>query len=167
PVRVRLYDGDDRSTEIIAVTERIAELRTADPRATIAVLVASRSHGAPIITNLEARKIDAVGVDLVPLRELSIIRDLVALIEAAHHLGDRTAWLAVLRAPWAGLTLASLTALSQRRDSLVVWEALADPQRLARCAPEDVVNLTRVRKILEHALQTRNSMPLADWLELT
>ena len=34
------------------------------------------------MTGLEARKIDAVGVDLVPLRELSIVRDLVALLQA-------------------------------------------------------------------------------------
>jgi ATP-dependent helicase/nuclease subunit A len=106
-------------------------------------------------------------VDLVPLRELSIVRDLVALIQATHHFGDRTAWLAVLRAPWCGLKLATLTELSQRRDSMLVWEAMADKVRLARCEEEEVVRLTRIRKVLEQALQSRNSMPMADWLELT
>jgi len=60
---------------------------------------------------LETRGVDAIGVDLVPLRELSIVADLVALLEALHHLGDRTAWLAVLRAPWCGLSLETLTAI--------------------------------------------------------
>jgi ATP-dependent exoDNAse (exonuclease V) beta subunit len=167
PVRVRLFDNDNRESETAAIVERIADLKARDPQATIAVLVASRSHAAPIITSLEARKIDAVGVDLVPLRELSIVRDLVALVQATSHLGDRTAWLAVLRAPWCGVSLATLTALSQRRDSLLVWEAMADEDRLARCPPEDLPRLNRVRQILETALGSRNSMPMTDWLELT
>jgi ATP-dependent helicase/nuclease subunit A len=57
--------------------------------------------------------------------------------------------------------------LSQRRDPFLLWEAMADPQRLARCTPEDFINLTRVRRTLEQAFLTRNSIPLADWLELT
>jgi ATP-dependent helicase/nuclease subunit A len=167
PVRVRLFDNDNRESETTAIVERIADLKARDARATIAVLVASRSHAAPIITSLEARKIDAVGVDLVPLRELSIVRDLVALVEATSHLGDRTAWLAVLRAPWCGVSLATLNALSQRRDPHLVWEALADKDRLARCLPEDLARLNRVRQVLDTALESRNSMPMADWLELT
>ncbi|MDB6108077.1 MAG: hypothetical protein JWO52_8076 [Gammaproteobacteria bacterium] len=167
PVRVRLFDNANRESETAAIVERIADLKARDARATIAVLVASRAHAAPIITSLEAGKIDAVGVDLVPLRELSIVRDLVALVQATSHLGDRTAWLAVLRAPWCGVSLASLTALSQRRDTLLVWEAVTDKDRLARCLPEDLPRLNRVRQVLETALESRNSMPMADWLELT
>jgi ATP-dependent helicase/nuclease subunit A len=167
PVRVRLFDNDNRESETAAIVERIADLKARDPLATIAVLVASRSHAAPIITSLEARRIDAVGVDLVPLRELSIVRDLVALVQATSHLGDRTAWLAVLRAPWCGVSLATLTALSHRRDPLLVWEAMVDADRLARCLPEDLPRLNRVREVLETALESRNSMPMADWLELT
>ena len=64
PVLIRCFDNDHRETETAAITQRIADLRSSDPRATIAVLVASRSHAAPIITSLEARNIDAVGVDL-------------------------------------------------------------------------------------------------------
>src|SRR6202011_3020089 len=64
PVRVRLFDNDNRESETAAIVESIADLKARDPLATIAVLVASRSHAAPIITSLEARKIDAVGVDL-------------------------------------------------------------------------------------------------------
>jgi ATP-dependent exoDNAse (exonuclease V) beta subunit len=167
PVRVRLFDNDNRESETAAIVERIADLKARDPLATIAVLVASRSHAAPIITSLEARRIDAVGVDLVPLRELSIVRDLVALVQATSHLGDRTAWLAVLRAPWCGVSLATLTALSHRRDPLLVWDAMVDTDRLARCLPEDLPRLNRVREVLETALESSNSMPMADWLELT
>ena len=166
-VQFRLFDNATRESETEAIIQRIAAIRSSEPQSSIAVLVASRSHAAPIITGLEARKVDAVGVDLVPLRELSIVRDLVALLQALSHLGDRTAWLAVLRAPWCGLTLETLTVLSRRRDPKLVWEALADEQRLARCSAEELARVVRVRGVLEAAMESRNSMPLADWLEMT
>ena len=165
-VQMRLFP-DDRASETAAVTGRIAELKGWDPAATVAVLVASRSHAAPIMTALEARGVDAIGVDLIPLRDLSVVRDLVALLQALHHLGDRTAWLAVLRAPWCGLSLISLTALSHRGDSKLLWEAMTDRERLAHCSPKEVERLVRVRGVLEAALETRDSLPLADWLETT
>jgi ATP-dependent exoDNAse (exonuclease V) beta subunit len=164
-VELRLFPGDDHATETAAVTERIAKLRASDPAATVAILVAARTHATPIMMALEARGVDAIGVDLIPLQDLSIIRDLVALLQALHHLGDRTAWLAVLRAPWCGLSLKSLTTLSQRGDKLVVWEAISDPQRLKHIAADELKRLARVREVLDAALQTRDSVPLADWLE--
>ena len=166
-VRLRLFPGDNRAAETTAIIDRIVELRAADPPATIAILVAARTHAAAIMLALEVRGVDAIGVDLIPLRDLSIVRDLVALLEALHHLGDRTAWLAVLRAPWCGLSLQTLTAISHRRDAKLPWEAMADPERLARCSPEEVSRLARVRGVLATALQTRDSVPLADWLETT
>ena len=166
-VELGLFSADNREAETNAVIERIARLRTEDTKATVAILVAARSHAASIMLALEARNIDAIGVDIVPLRDLSIVRDLVALLQALHHLGDRTAWLAVLRAPWCGLSLQSLTVLSQRNDSRLPWEALADEERLAQCAPDEVLRVARVREVLNTALRARDSVPLADWLETT
>jgi len=60
-----------------------------------------------------------------------------------------------------------LTVISQRRDQLLVWEALWDGERLSRCSPDDVTRLNRLREVLETAIRARNSIPLADWLELT
>ncbi len=167
PVQIRLFTSGARASETTAITERIIELRAWDPGATIAVLVASRSHSAPIMTELEERQVDVVGVDLVPLRELPVVRDLVALTRATSHLGDRTSWLALLRAPWCGVSLASLTALSTRGDSLLVWEAMTNEQRLAGCSQEDRIRLSRVREVIDAALVSRNGVPLADWLEAT
>jgi ATP-dependent helicase/nuclease subunit A len=166
-VRLRLFSSDNRASETTAIIERIVEQRADDPTATIAILVAARTHAAAIMLALEARAIDAIGVDLVPLRDLSVVRDLVALLEALHHLGDRTAWLAVLRAPWCGLSLETLTAISRRRDAKLPWEAMADVERLSHCDPQELRRLARVRGVLANALETRDSVPLADWLETT
>lgn len=166
-VELRLFPGEDRESETAAITERIGELRAQDPKATVAILVAARTHAAPIMLALESRGTDAIGVDLVPLHDLSIVRDLVALLQALHHLGDRTAWLAVLRAPWCGLTLETLTVLSQRADKLLPWEALSDAARLKHIPRAEAARVTRVREVLATALQTRDTLPLADWLETT
>jgi ATP-dependent helicase/nuclease subunit A len=167
PVELRLFPGDNRDAETAAVTQRIAALRASEPDAVIAILVAARTHATPIMMALEERGVDAIGVDLVPLRDLSIVRDLVALLQALYHLGDRTAWLAVLRAPWCGLSLETLTVLSQRGDTKLPWEAMSDAARLARCAPGELKRLIRVREVLATALETRDTLPLADWLEIT
>jgi ATP-dependent helicase/nuclease subunit A len=71
----------------------------------------------------------------------------------------------VLRAPWCGLSLASLTELSARGDLQLIWEALFDSQRLARCDDAEVARLTRIRAVLEEALSTRERIDLAEWLE--
>src|SRR5207237_1050309 len=77
------------------------------------------------------------------------------------------AWLAVLRAPWCGASLATLTALSGPEDSQLLWEARADTARLARCAPRDLARLARVHEVLARALEQRDAAPAADWLEAT
>ncbi len=164
---LRLFPGGDRAGEAGAIAERIVELGRRDPRATIAVLVASRAHAVPIVAALEARAVIAIGVDLIPLGEVSIVRDLVALVQALHNLGDRTAWLAVLRAPWCGVSLATLTAVSQRGDAQLIWDAISDSERLSHCSAEDQRRLTRLRAVLDIALAERAAAPLADWLELT
>ena len=164
-VSLTLFSNADREAEAAAIAGRIRRIREASADATAAILVVSRTHAPPIMTALAAVGVDAIGVDLVPLRDISIVRDLVALLKALHHLGDRTAWLTVLRAPWCGLSLASLTELSARGDSQLVWEALFDAQRLARCEEAEVARLVRVRAVLEEALATRERVDLAEWLE--
>ncbi|HEY0766716.1 MAG TPA: UvrD-helicase domain-containing protein [Steroidobacteraceae bacterium] len=165
-VQLRLFPGD-RMAEARAIAARITELRRRDREASVAVLVAAHAHAVAIVNALRTVGVEVLGVDLVPLAERPIVRDLVQLARALHDLGDRSAWLAVLRAPWCGASLATLTALSGPEESQLIWEALADSTRLARCAPADLVRVTRVREVLTGALERRDSGPAADWLEAT
>ena len=75
------------------------------------MLVASREHVAPAAAQLRAAGFALRGVDLERLRDRPAIRDLAALTRALLHAADRTAWLALLRAPWCGLALAELEPL--------------------------------------------------------
>ncbi len=167
PAGVQLFPGAERRTETAAITRRIAGLRATEAAASIAVLVASRAHAVPIMRDLEANGIAAIGVEIVPLREVSIVRDLVALLRALSHLGDRAAWLAILRAPWCGVRLATLTQLCARGDPAFIWESLNDPQRLAQCAPAEQARLRRLTAVIGLALAQPHRAYLADWLERT
>jgi len=164
-VQLRLFG--EPAEEAAALSERIIELRLLDAQCSVAVLVAFRAHAVPIISALQERGVPCVGVDLVPLGEVAIVRDLVALLQALCHLGDRTAWLAVLRAPWCGLSLATLTRLSQRADRMLIWEAMADPERLTQCSAADQKRVERLREVLQRALADSGRDSLPHWLEAT
>lgn len=99
-----------------AEAERVAgivqqELAERGEDADVAVLVQSRSGTEAIMAALQRRGIHPAGIKLWPLLHPAATRDLWALARALRHGADRIAWLAVLRAPWCGLTLADLHAL--------------------------------------------------------
>jgi len=165
-VLLRIYPGDPLA-EARAIAERIAELRRVEPQSSIAVLVAAHSHATPLLDALNAQRVEWLGVDLLPLAERPVVRDLVQLARALYDLADRSAWLAILRAPYCGARLTTLTALSSPEPSPLILEALADRRRLAACAPDDVPRITRVREVLTVALAQRDREPVADWLERT
>lgn len=117
----------DRETE----ARRVIELVRA-ARGRTAVLVRNRSHLDAIVPALEAAGIAFRAVEIEPLGEKQVVQDLYALTRALVHPGDRVAWLAVLRAPWCGLTLAELSALFESRPERTIWESIQGVPRLVR-----------------------------------
>ncbi len=81
----------------------------------MAVLARSRAHFAPILAEFKRNRgsgpLPFRAVDVELLHERREILDLLALTRALLHPGDRVAWLAVLRSPVCGITLADLLAL--------------------------------------------------------
>jgi ATP-dependent helicase/nuclease subunit A len=104
-------------------------------------------------------------VDIEPLQDRAIVRDVIMLLCALLHFGDRTAWLAILRAPWAGIGLADLLQIA--RAAPLVWDALADDAVLRQLSADGRARCRRVHSILESAFRVRNESSIARWVERT
>jgi ATP-dependent helicase/nuclease subunit A len=162
---VSLRGFTNRREEADAVADLIAERSAAHPNWRIVVLVRAKSHAHAIAQSLRRRAIAFRAVDIEPLQQRPVVRDLVMLICALNHLGDRTAWLSILRAPWMGLTLADLWVIA--RGSEVVWESLGDDGVSSRLTDDGRARCERFRRIVDEALQRRGGTSLTRWVEQT
>jgi ATP-dependent helicase/nuclease subunit A len=141
----------DAAAEALEIAALIGECREREPSATIAVLVHARAQAAPIVAALQAGGVPIRGVRLEPLRERPVVRDLCALARALQHLGDRTAWLALLHGPHCGLTLAQLQPLAEGQTG-ALWEQLVVALGEESMDAEARVRLARVHAALWPAL---------------
>jgi len=143
----------------------ICDTLAARPGETIGVLVRSRNHAAILTGRLRAAGVEFLATALDRLHEQPLVQDLLALTRALVHPGDRLAWLACLRAPWCGLTLADLRALAAPDHDACVWTLINDPVVCARLTDDGRLRVARCRNQLEPALQRRGAIPLRDLVE--
>ena len=160
----------DESQEILEILERA----TAEhPEYRIAVLVRARPHLAQLVPLLRERGLPFRAVEIDRLSERQELLDLRSLTRALLHPMERIAWLAVLRAPWCGLTLADLHILTGSDDpscrTLSVLELIDRNQD--RLSPDGRARLARTGHILRRALDIRwrqsESPSFASWIERT
>ena len=90
----------------------VQQAKIEHPDGTIAILVRGRNHLVQIVEQLQMAKLRFQAVEIERLAHRSVVQDLLALTRALSHIGDRIAWLAVLRAPFCGLTLEDLHTLA-------------------------------------------------------
>jgi len=107
------------------VSTIISKALQQDPTQEIAVLVKSRTHLQDIIVSLQSHEINFEAVKTEPLRSDLFTRDLISLTRALISLGDKLAWLSILRSPWCGLKLNELLILS-RSDEMTIFHQLND-----------------------------------------
>ncbi|MGI9332061.1 MAG: UvrD-helicase domain-containing protein, partial [Gammaproteobacteria bacterium] len=145
-----LLNADDE-VEASEVVRTVAAARAARPQASIAILGRSRRHLTAIVQRLREAGYAVRGNDLEPLSGAQSVRDLVALARAVAHPLDRIAALAVLRAPWCGLSLTDLHTLAGDASDASVAELLRDGQTLERLSEEGRARAGRVAEVLTAA----------------
>ncbi|SEP31052.1 exodeoxyribonuclease V subunit beta [Nitrosovibrio sp. Nv6] len=111
-VSVHPFFDDDHAAEAVKVVEIAMQARNADPSSTTAILVRNRSHLNQIVPRLKETGIRFRAIEIEGLGNRQVVQDLLALTRALAHPADRVAWLALLRAPWCGLTLLDMHALA-------------------------------------------------------
>jgi ATP-dependent exoDNAse (exonuclease V) beta subunit len=165
-VSVHALFDEDREAEAARVVQLVQEARAADPGQTVAILVRSRAHLSAIAPALRRAGLAVRAIEIEKLGARPAVQDLLSLARALSHPADRLAWLALLRAPWCGLTLADLEALAGG-DERTVWELMQDPGRVAGLSADGRGRLQRVREVLGAALDDRRRGLLRDQVEGT
>ena len=121
-VQVHALRGSDPDAETRRAAEIVADERARSESGSVAILVRSRSHLAGLQSHLRTLGLDAHAVQLEAPNQHQVTQDLIGLTRALTHRGDRVAWLAVLRAPWCGLSWRDLHALCRGDSDSAVWD---------------------------------------------
>jgi ATP-dependent exoDNAse (exonuclease V) beta subunit len=161
-VVIHPFIGPSEDLEAARVVELVRSAR--DRGMSAAILVRARNHANAIVPALQAAGLKFRAVEMEPLADLPVIQDLTALTRALLHPADRIAWLALLRAPWCGLTLEELHRIAGDDPNAAIWALLRDEQIVQALAAESQQRLNRVRSVLESALRSR-PFSLRSWVE--
>jgi len=139
----------------------------------IAVLGRAKNHLSAVIEEFKkdygSGPLHYRAIDLDALDELAEVLDALALTRALLHPSDRIAWLAVLHAPWCGLGLADLLALTGEGEDADTGATVVHlvRERRALVSAEGQRLLDRAWPILETAVATLGRTSLATHVERT
>jgi len=139
----------------------------------IAVLGRAKSHLSAVIEEFKKDYGDGPilyrAIDLDPLDQLPEVLDALALTRALLHPSDRIAWLAVLHAPWCGLGLADLLALTGEGEEAdpdaTIAQLIHERRRFVSEQGQRLID--RAWPLLETAVETLGRTSLAIHIERT
>ena len=160
---VRLFSGTLKASQqgqhVVTI---IKERRAADPDETIAILVRARTHLVGMMSALKNAGLhwSAIGID--PLFERPVIQDLISLTRALTNPDDRTAWLAILRAPWCGLTLNDLLVIAGTTADVPILKRLTTNLALSSTG---TASLARILPVLLERFRHRERFTLRYQIE--
>lgn len=154
--------SEDEAKKVI---ELIQKQQRTHPEETIAVLVRSRAHLAELIPMLQQANIEFQANEIVALIHCPAIQDILTLTYAMLHPGDRLHWLALLRAPWCGLTLSDLHILANGNENKTLWDNITDTNIQKQLSDDGQHRIKKIISILQPELFKRQQLPLRKWIE--
>jgi ATP-dependent helicase/nuclease subunit A len=170
-------DADDEDDALDPASEReaqavidiVRQAQAEDPQGSIAVLVRARTHLTALVKALQAlpTALPFQAVEIEGLADRQVVQDLLSLTHALLHRGDRTHWLAVLRAPWCGLLLEDLHRLVADDHASTVWSLMSQMTRCAELSVDGQARLTHVRDVLTESFVHQGRPRLRRWIEGT
>ncbi len=152
--------GSDRNEEAEQSFSIIQKTLANHPDDSMAVLVRGRSHLPELLQKLRDGGIAYEAIDIDRLTDLPEIIDVLALTRAFAHLGDRLAWLGLLRSPWVGLTWSDLHYLVLGVPHANVLECLTDDERVLKLSLEGQQSVEKFLRLIDPHLQADRSTEL-------
>lgn len=166
-ITVQGYVNGSDEYQAAQIIHAIQQTQQSYPDDDIAILVRSRGHLASIIPALKAAQLRFRAVNIDSLATRQVIQDLMSLTCALLHPGDRIAWLALLRAPWCGLTLCDLYHIVNEEMQRPIWSQLSDVHTQSRLSDDGQQRLAKLIPVIRDALTLRERTPLRHWIERT
>ncbi len=164
-INIQGFVNSPDSVMATEITNTISQLKLNYPDESIAILVRSRSCLDAIIPALKKSGITYHAVDIDHLSSRQIIQDIFALTRALLHPADRIAWLAVLRAPWCGLTLDDLYVIASEHAYHDIFTQLNSPAVISRMSSGGQQSVQRILPALRWAITQRQRYSLRTWIE--
>ena len=169
-VRMQAFSGGDaRHREVQFVCERVAD-GLANGAESIAILGRTRSHLQPIVRQLKRLDIPYNAPDMDGLAQSPAVADLMTLCRALSSDADRLSWMALLRAPWCGLRLDDLVAITRVDEGAPytpIWSVIQQPETLDALSEDGRYRLHHVIAALRKAREKRDRLSLRIWVEQT
>ena len=128
--------GGDKHVEAEQSFAVVRKTLAEHPDDSMAILVRGRGQLPVLLQKLRDAGIAYEAIDIDRLTDLPEIIDVLALTRAFVQLGDRVAWLGLLRSPWVGLSWPDLHRLVFNAPHASVLECLMDTQQMATLSPE-------------------------------
>ena len=145
----------------------VAQIQAIPAEQSIAILVRSRAHLSAILPALQRAEIAYHALDLETLTQQAVTQDLCSLLFALQNPHDRLHWFAILRAPWAGLSLMDLTHIADASLTMPVFEVLSDDSMIMQLSAEGQMIVQRILPVLQQALEQVGRQTIRMWLETT
>ena len=167
-------DSDYGFAEAQHIAKLCQQISQNHPNESTAILVRNRSHLTNIVPALIDAKLSWEAIDIDPLADRMPVIDLMSITRAILSPADRIAWLAILRAPFCGLSLQDLVVLTQAKDSngkqpkcilerLFEWQQT--PDKFNQLSSDGSTILNRVSPLLCQAWSNRDTDSLRGLVE--
>ncbi len=161
-VEISPFIGRNDLEEAAQLVNKIGQI---EGNETIAVLVRGKRHLAEIVLQLREKGIRFRAVEIEILSNLQVVQDLLSLTRALLHPADRISWLALLRAPWCGLTLVDLSILLEDRPKETVWSVIEDKTVTEQLSRDGQLRLAKLSAVVGEVIKNRRRQPLRKMVE--
>ncbi len=172
--RVYQFEEDSKTEasieEAAYIADEISHLREQHPQRKIAILVRSRGHLEFILPALREAEIPWLANEIDRLDTLPLITDLISLTSAICNQADRLSWLAILRAPWCGISLEDLHAVANYGKNISIFESMtricAD-QSSNQVSADGLARIKKLTLILREALTAKQQTRISRVIRMT